>query len=498
MKDVPYIYKKAMRPSDFVQMQAYDRQVEFRFDEYAYVLGHARSATYGKGDADRDYNAHPFNHSSVTLTHNGHIRNYNSLDSGVDIQVDSAHVAGLLAKTPVDRAKDALERLEGGFALVWHDARDGSLNFARNDERPLYWCYIEKENTMFWGSELEAIWAILKRNNIKVDGKFRHCTAFKHFKFDIKNLREFATVPFVARQLTRTSTASGSGWKEGTRRLPGPTSALPQGAPSQTGAGTTNGSGDSTKGQVVHMAALHERTESPLIRTITTDLETELASEQLEEVLSPKQRPSRPTSKKKIRKVRQQLGQLGLQLDAVRCFTPLGFREYKNHNPIRGEIYGKDKIRTGLAFACPNVLKALWEATRGKKLYGRISNIATDEAGTKIVILDFAPDMQERFIDRYKSAFEDIEKARKLQEASAAAETGDDLIIEGPMGTRITEEDFKERTKHGCSNCTTELTVADSKNVVWAGPLGQYPICRKCDTEDPKVQEVFANIQGGI
>jgi len=352
---------------------------------------------------------------------------------------------------------------------------------------------VEKENTMFWGSELESIHAALKRNNITIEGKYRHCTAFNHFKFNIKNLREFTRVPFENRPQTRTSTASGSGWNEGVRRLP-------PGGNQSHGPGTKTNGGDET---TTHLATLSERTESPLIRTITTEFEKEL-KDIAEEVLSPKDRPSRPTSKKRLKKVRQQLFQLGVKLDSVRCFTPTGFREYKNHNPVRGAVFGKDRIRENLNFECPNVPKALWDQVRGKKLYGRISNIRND-GSEKLIVVDYAQDLQERFIDRYRSAFDaatvDAEIVSPVKTATVPLpedETGDDLTVEGPMGTRISKEDFQERVKHGCSNCTIELSVADAQAVVWAGPLGQYPICGQCVAKDPQVQAMFASITGGI
>jgi hypothetical protein len=491
LKSVPKVIKHAMAASDFIRLKPYEKNVWNKFDEHAYVLGHARSATYGRGDSDKDFNAHPFQVGDVTLTHNGHIRNAHSLGSGIECVVDSAHVAGALSNMIV--AKDVLEKLEGPFALVWHDARDGSLNFARNGDRPLWWCYVEKENTMFWGSELEGIYAVLRRNDIKIDGKFKHCTPMNHFKFQLKNLREVERVPFVARQLPiPTSNGLGPAWNQGVRRLPG------RGVDSPTR--KNHGTGDRSGSPVAVISASHtERMESPLIRTVVTEMFRSL--EEDGDIASAAGRPSRPTSRKKIRRVTSDLFKLGRKLDSPTCFTPTTFSLYANQTPARGEIAGRDKVG-GCLYAIPNSPLTLWEATKGKKIYGRISNVKKNNNGDNVIVCDFAPELQERFVDRYKAAQEQTRQAREsLLKSAPALSTPMDVeevdMVEGPMARKITVQDFTSRTKGGCSNCSKDIEVKDAPTVMWCGNAGQYPICGDC-ANDPKVQEMFGSIQGGF
>jgi hypothetical protein len=61
----------------------------------------------------------------------------------------------------------------GAWALTWYDKLDGTLNFLRNDKRPLYYCYSEDKCTIAWASELDMLSYALRRRNKKIfgDGK---------------------------------------------------------------------------------------------------------------------------------------------------------------------------------------------------------------------------------------------------------------------------------------------------------------------------------------
>lgn len=103
--------------------------------DYQIVIGHNRKATAG---AITPANAHPFQENHIIIVHNGVVRNFDKLSkdikNGEELEVDSHALAHLLAKQD---AKTALEQINGAFALVWYDAKNRTLNLARNDERPL-------------------------------------------------------------------------------------------------------------------------------------------------------------------------------------------------------------------------------------------------------------------------------------------------------------------------------------------------------------------------
>lgn len=115
---------------------------------------HNRSATVG--DAKDTKMAHPHVTENITLVHNGTLR------SGYDEKLgsDSLQLALWLEENP--SFADIEERIYGAYAVVWHDKRNNTLNFARNAERPLW--FVETSDGITWfASEAWMAEGILKR-----------------------------------------------------------------------------------------------------------------------------------------------------------------------------------------------------------------------------------------------------------------------------------------------------------------------------------------------
>lgn len=109
------------------------------------VIIHNRSATMG----DVTYsNAHPFTVGPVTLAHNGTLT-YVPKTALAD--TDSEWICERISGD--SQATEVLSDLMGAFALVWHDSRDGSLNLARNSQRPLVYAVSPSGDTLVWASE---------------------------------------------------------------------------------------------------------------------------------------------------------------------------------------------------------------------------------------------------------------------------------------------------------------------------------------------------------
>lgn len=137
--------KSTCLPTDFVQTNGFSKASEGALA----AVGHNRAATLGKVNS---LNAHPFQHGSVTLVHNGTLRHpYPASYTRFD--VDSEAIAYELSIVQPSRAKDVLESLQGAFALVWHDARDGKIRIARNSERPLHYCQTVDKTNLVLSSE---------------------------------------------------------------------------------------------------------------------------------------------------------------------------------------------------------------------------------------------------------------------------------------------------------------------------------------------------------
>lgn len=141
--------KKAFNANDFLELKAVDNSLS-QLHSTEILIGHNRWATMG--DITHQ-TAHPFTHGPVTLVHNGTLHWYHDLPDGRDFDVDSEAICHALSVTDPDKATDVLELLDGAYALVWYDARIGKLRAARNDERPLHFCFSKNAEDLLIASE---------------------------------------------------------------------------------------------------------------------------------------------------------------------------------------------------------------------------------------------------------------------------------------------------------------------------------------------------------
>ena len=129
------------------------------------LLGHCRHAT--AGNADDPDGAHPFQHGHITGMHNGTLFDRSGLSDLRDFEVDSEHIVYSLSQMDDDsEIVDMLEKLDGAYALAWHNRKDNTINIARNDERELAYC-ITKQGDFIWCSELAMLKAIVSRRSIQ-------------------------------------------------------------------------------------------------------------------------------------------------------------------------------------------------------------------------------------------------------------------------------------------------------------------------------------------
>lgn len=117
------------------------------------LVGHNRSATKGTVS---DKNAHPFVEGKTILVHNGTLWNHKDLK---DVEVDSHAIVHAIEEKGY---KQAIESLEGAFALIWYNAKTNELFITRNKERPLY--IAETSYNYIIASEADMINWLLNRN----------------------------------------------------------------------------------------------------------------------------------------------------------------------------------------------------------------------------------------------------------------------------------------------------------------------------------------------
>jgi predicted glutamine amidotransferase len=128
------------------------------------MLGHNRYATSG---GVNKAGAHPFDYDTLVGAHNGTLGARYRLDDDRDFKVDSQALYHNIEKNGV---KETIRRLGGqgnAWSLVWWDKIEKTLNFLRNQERPMHMCSSEDGKALFWASEAWMLDVALARHSIK-------------------------------------------------------------------------------------------------------------------------------------------------------------------------------------------------------------------------------------------------------------------------------------------------------------------------------------------
>jgi glucosamine 6-phosphate synthetase-like amidotransferase/phosphosugar isomerase protein len=123
-------------------------------------IGHNRLATKGKINHG---NTHPFEYGNIVGCHNGTL-DWHSFDLlkrelKEEFDVDSQ---ALLAAIDKWGLKKTINKIEGSWSLVYYDKSDDTLNFLRNEERPMYYAYSKDFKHLFWASEWPMIQAAVR------------------------------------------------------------------------------------------------------------------------------------------------------------------------------------------------------------------------------------------------------------------------------------------------------------------------------------------------
>lgn len=157
-------------------------------------IGHNRAATKG---AISNYNAHPFHVDHVVGAHNGTLglRSQKALEDAIGEQfaVDSEALFAAIARLGVKEAIGLCEESKSGdigaWSLTWYDQSDGTMNFLRNQHRPLWFAWEKDFARLFWASEWWMLSAMAEASNVTiepVDGyKFHASQIDTHYKFAV-------------------------------------------------------------------------------------------------------------------------------------------------------------------------------------------------------------------------------------------------------------------------------------------------------------------------
>lgn len=127
------------------------------------IIGHNRFATQG---IVSKRNAHPFDFDGIVGVHNGTLKNKYKLLDSKDFDVDSENLYHHINQKGL---RDAMNVISGAWALVWWDKFEESINFLRNEERPLYLTRSVDGGTLFWASELWMLQVACSREDINIE-----------------------------------------------------------------------------------------------------------------------------------------------------------------------------------------------------------------------------------------------------------------------------------------------------------------------------------------
>lgn len=126
------------------------------------LIGHNRYATVGTVSRKT---AHPFELDKLIGVHNGTLKNKWELHEGNKFEVDSQALYHHIQEKGL---ANAIKTVKGAYALVWWDKDQETLNFLRNDQRPLFMAFAKDNKTLMWASEAWMLSVASSRRNIEL------------------------------------------------------------------------------------------------------------------------------------------------------------------------------------------------------------------------------------------------------------------------------------------------------------------------------------------
>lgn len=135
--------------------KAFDREIDT--GPAKVLIGHCRSKTSG---AVSRSNAHPFNFDNVIGVHNGTLDySWRREIDAKEFDVDSEWLFARIDSEGIEETIPAIDR-RGAWALCYWNKDSSTLNFIRNSERTLHFCWNKAKDCMFWASEQWMLCAV--------------------------------------------------------------------------------------------------------------------------------------------------------------------------------------------------------------------------------------------------------------------------------------------------------------------------------------------------
>lgn len=155
-----HIAKLATDPITLFQMARFKEALNGNTSKL--FLGHNRAPTSG---INSNYNAHPYQFGHITGVQNGTLetRDKKALEElvGEEFEVDSQALFAAIAKVGIKEAigvlNEGIDSHKGAWALVWHDQKEDTINFLRNQHRPMWLGWEEGYKRLFFASEWKTL-----------------------------------------------------------------------------------------------------------------------------------------------------------------------------------------------------------------------------------------------------------------------------------------------------------------------------------------------------
>lgn len=184
-----YKWKKSVgTPNFLMETKFFDREIDTAGAKA--LIGHCRAKTIGDNTVS---NAHPFEFSDIIGVHNGTLRGHYTMERAKDFDVDSEWLYWHINEYGLEETISQLDN-EGAWALVYWNNKDKTLNFLRNDKRPLWFAHTKDQKAMLWASEPWFFSAVTRRGvELHADSegkKFFELPVDTHLSFTIDSYKD--------------------------------------------------------------------------------------------------------------------------------------------------------------------------------------------------------------------------------------------------------------------------------------------------------------------